>query len=119
MNAALAAAIVADLLLAASARRLRITRSGDTRVLLGETAAVTVTVRNPGRRPLRAAVRATWPPSAHAVPGRAALRVPGRRAGLSDQHAHPGPPRGQGVRPRSSSARSGRSGWPPGSAATP
>ncbi len=81
VNAALAAAIVADLLLAASVRRLRITRSGDTRVLLGETATVTVTVRNPGRRPLRAAVRATWPPSAHAVPGRAALGVPSRGQG--------------------------------------
>ncbi|HEY9242257.1 MAG TPA: DUF58 domain-containing protein [Streptosporangiaceae bacterium] len=76
VNLLLAAAIVADLLLAASARRLRITRSGDTRVLLGETATVTVTVRNPGRRPLRAMVRGAWPPSAHAVPGRARLRVP-------------------------------------------
>jgi len=81
VNLLLAAAIVADLVLAASARRLRITRSGDTRVLLGETATVTVTVRNPGRRPLRATVRAAWPPSAHAVPGRAALRVPGRGQG--------------------------------------
>ena len=76
VNGLLAAAIVADLMLAAGLRRLEITRSGDSRVLLGETATVTVTVRNPGRRPLRAAVRATWPPSAHAVPGRAALRVP-------------------------------------------
>jgi uncharacterized protein (DUF58 family) len=76
VNLLLAAAIVADLLLAAGLRRLRITRSGDTRVLLGETAAVTVTVRNPGRRPLRAVLRAAWPPSAHAVPSRAALRVP-------------------------------------------
>ncbi len=76
VNLLLAAAIVADLLLAAGLRRLRITRSGDTRVLLGETAAVTVTVHNPGRRPLRAVLRAAWPPSAHAVPSRAALRVP-------------------------------------------
>ena len=76
VNLLLAAAIVADLALAAGLRRLRITWSGDTRVLLGETAAVTVTVRNPGRRPLRATARAAWPPSAHAVPGRAALRVP-------------------------------------------
>jgi uncharacterized protein (DUF58 family) len=81
VNLLLAAAIVADLVLAASVRRLRITRSGDTRVLLGETATVTVTVRNPGRRPLRATARAAWPPSAHAVPGRAALRVPGRGQG--------------------------------------
>jgi uncharacterized protein (DUF58 family) len=81
VNLLLAAAVVADLVLAASVRRLRITRSGDTRVLLGETATVTVTVRNPGRRPLRATARAAWPPSAHAVPGRAALRVPGRGQG--------------------------------------
>ncbi len=76
VNLLLAAAIVADLLLAAGLRRLRITRSGDTRVLLGETAAVTITVRNTSRRPLRATARAAWPPSAHAVPSRAALRVP-------------------------------------------
>lgn len=76
VNLLLAAAVVADLLLAAGVQRLRITRSGDTQVLLGETATVTVTVRNPGRRPLRAVVRAAWPPSAHAVPGRAPLRVP-------------------------------------------
>jgi uncharacterized protein (DUF58 family) len=76
VNLLLAAAIVVDLLLAAGLGRLRITRSGDTRVLLSETAAVTVTVHNPGRRPLRAVLRAAWPPSAHAVPSRAALRVP-------------------------------------------
>jgi uncharacterized protein (DUF58 family) len=76
VNLLLAAAIVVDLLLAAGLRRLRITRSGDTQVLLGETATVTVAVRNTGRRPLRAVVRAAWPPSAHAVPSRAALRVP-------------------------------------------
>ena len=76
VNGLLAAAIVADLALAASVRRLRITRSGDTRVLLGETATVTVTVRNPGRRLLRAVLRDAWPPSAHAAPGRAPLRVP-------------------------------------------
>ncbi|HTT50592.1 MAG TPA: DUF58 domain-containing protein [Streptosporangiaceae bacterium] len=76
VNGLLAAAIVADLMLAASVRRLRITRSGDTRVLLGETATVTVTLRNPGRRPLRAVLRAAWPPSAHPTPGRAALHVP-------------------------------------------
>ncbi|MGP7999461.1 MAG: DUF58 domain-containing protein [Streptosporangiaceae bacterium] len=76
VNGLLATAIVADLMLAASVRRLQITRSGDTRVLLGETATVTVTVRNPGRRPLRAVLRAAWPPSAHATPGRATLRVP-------------------------------------------
>src|SRR5258708_39134265 len=73
VDALLLAGIVADLGLAASVRRLRLTRSGDTRVLLGESASVAVTVHNPGRRPLRARVRAAWPPSAHAEPGQAAL----------------------------------------------
>jgi uncharacterized protein (DUF58 family) len=75
-NAVLLAGIAADLMLAAGVRRLRITRSGDTRVLLGESARVAVTVHNPGPRPLRAQVRATWPPSARAEPGQAALTVP-------------------------------------------
>ena len=73
INVLLLAGILADLMLAASVRRLRITRSGDTRVLLGESASAAVTVHNPGRRPLRAQVRAAWPPSAHAEPGQAAL----------------------------------------------
>ncbi len=76
VNALLLAAILADLVLAASVRRLRITRSGDTRVLLGEPAPVTVTVHNPGPRPLRARVRAAWPPSARAEPAQVALTAP-------------------------------------------
>ena len=81
VNVLLLAAIGADLMLAASVRRLRITRSGDTRVLLGESASATVTVLNPGRRPLRARLRAAWPPSAHARPGQAALAAaPGGQA---------------------------------------
>ena len=73
VNAVLLAAIIADLVLAASVRRLGVTRSGDTRVLLGEAASVAVTVHNPGRRPLRAQLRAAWPPSARAEPGQGAL----------------------------------------------
>jgi uncharacterized protein (DUF58 family) len=76
INAVLLAAILADLVLAASVRRLRITRSGDTRVLLGESAPVAVTVHNQGRRPLRARVRAAWPPSAHAEPAQVVLTAP-------------------------------------------
>ena len=75
-NAVLLAGILADLMLAASVRRLRIARSGDTRVPLGESARVAVTVQNPGPRPLRARVRAAWPPSAHAEPGQAVLTAP-------------------------------------------
>ncbi|AXI77804.1 DUF58 domain-containing protein [Peterkaempfera bronchialis] len=61
--AALLAGIAADLLLAAPVRTLRLDRSGDTSVRLGETAAVTLTVTNTGRRRLRARLRDAWPPS--------------------------------------------------------
>jgi uncharacterized protein (DUF58 family) len=84
VDALLAAAIAADLLLAPSVRGLRVTRSGSTRALLGETATVTVTVHNPGRRPLRAAVRPLWPPSAQASPAQFTVRVPpGGQAGVT------------------------------------
>jgi uncharacterized protein (DUF58 family) len=73
----LVAAIAADVLLAAPVRPLRITRGGDTKVRLGETAPVTMTIENPGRRALRALVRDAWPPSAGASPRQAPLTVPG------------------------------------------
>jgi len=81
VNGLLLAAILADLALAASVRRLEVSRSGDTRVLLGEPATAEVTVRNPGPRPLRGTVRPAWQPSAHAGPGQFRLAVPaGARA---------------------------------------
>jgi uncharacterized protein (DUF58 family) len=76
---ALLAAIIADLLLAAPIRPLRLARSGDTTVRLGETATVTLTIANPGRRPLRALVRDAWPPSASAAPSRVRVAIPAGR----------------------------------------
>jgi uncharacterized protein (DUF58 family) len=76
VNGVLLAAVVADLVLAGSVRPLRMARSGDTRVLLGETASITLTVQNPGGRPLRAIVRDSWQPSAHARPGQLRLDIP-------------------------------------------
>ncbi|MFF7105206.1 DUF58 domain-containing protein [Streptomyces nigra] len=63
VNAPLAAACACDFALAAPVRRLRLTRSGDTSVRLGDTADVTLTVTNPSGRPLRARLRDAWPPS--------------------------------------------------------
>ncbi|CAL9437837.1 hypothetical protein SUDANB58_02186 [Streptomyces sp. enrichment culture] len=63
VNAPLALACACDYALAAPVRRLRLTRSGDTSVRLGDTADVTLTVANPSRRPLRAHLRDAWPPS--------------------------------------------------------
>jgi uncharacterized protein (DUF58 family) len=78
------AGILADLILAAAVRPLRMTRSGDTAVRLGETAAVTLVLENPGPRTLRAVVRDAWEPSARAVPARATVRIPrGGRASVT------------------------------------
>ncbi|MFD3457565.1 DUF58 domain-containing protein [Streptomyces sp. NPDC058691] len=55
--------ILCDLALAAPVRKLHFTRTGDTTVRLGETAEITLTVTNPGRRALRGAFRDAWPPS--------------------------------------------------------
>jgi len=78
------AAIVVDIVLAAPVRPLTVRRSGDTRILLGQPGTVTVTISNPGRRPLRGLVRDGWRPSAGARPGRAPLTVPaGGQASLA------------------------------------
>jgi uncharacterized protein (DUF58 family) len=74
---AIAAGIVADLLLAAPVRPLRLSRSGATSVRLGDTAQVMLTIANPGRRALRAMVRDAWPPSAGGEPRHLEVRIPG------------------------------------------
>jgi uncharacterized protein (DUF58 family) len=73
----LAVGVAVDLLLAAPVRALRLSRAGDTKVRLGETAAVTLTVVNPAGRTLRAVARDAWPPSAGAAPRFARFTVAG------------------------------------------
>ncbi|MEV0124180.1 DUF58 domain-containing protein [Streptomyces sp. NPDC050703] len=68
VNTPLALACACDVALAAPVRRLGLTRSGDTSVRLGETAAVDLTVTNPSGRPLRAVIRDAWPPSSQQPP---------------------------------------------------
>ncbi|MCX5378053.1 DUF58 domain-containing protein [Streptomyces sp. NBC_00091] len=63
VNGPLALACALDCALAAPVRTLRLTRSGDTAVRLGESADVHLTVTNPHARKLRARVRDAWPPS--------------------------------------------------------
>ena len=75
VNALLLAAITADVALAAPVRAIRLTRSGDNRVLLGERASVELGVENPSRRTLRAVVRDAWQPSAGAAPPHARITV--------------------------------------------
>ena len=76
VNGLLLAAIVADLVLAVPVRSLRVSRAGETKVLLGQSAPVLLTVANPGRRTLRADVRDAWAPSAGADPHHMRIRVP-------------------------------------------
>src|SRR5713226_1170687 len=68
VNALILAGIVGDLILAAGVRQLRMTRAGDTRLLLGQSGSVMLTVENTGARRLRAVVRDAWRPSAGAQP---------------------------------------------------
>ncbi|WP_431678873.1 DUF58 domain-containing protein [Kitasatospora sp. KL5] len=56
--------VAADLVLAAPVRTLQLARGGDTRVRLGDTAEIELTVTNTSPRPLRALVRDAWAPSA-------------------------------------------------------
>ncbi|PKK12611.1 DUF58 domain-containing protein [Thermomonospora sp. CIF 1] len=65
---ALLLGVLVDLALAGNVRRLRLHREGDANVRLGETARVTLTVENPGRRRVRGRLRDVWPPSASAAP---------------------------------------------------
>ncbi len=59
-------AVVVDLILAAGVRKLTLTRSGDTSILLGQQGMATLTIANPAKRPLRGVVRDAWQPSLQA-----------------------------------------------------
>jgi uncharacterized protein (DUF58 family) len=71
----IAAAIVADIALAGSARQLRMSRSGDTRIMLGHSGTTTLDIANPGRRQVRGLLRDAWQPSMRAS-GRATIVIP-------------------------------------------
>jgi uncharacterized protein (DUF58 family) len=76
VNVVLAVAVGSDLALAGPVGPLRFTRSGDTRIPLGENATVTLTVENPGPRRLRADIRDAWQPSAGARPHHLRVTLP-------------------------------------------
>jgi uncharacterized protein (DUF58 family) len=76
VNGLLLAGVLLDLALAGSVRGLLFSRTGDTRVRLGEPATVDLLVTNPGRRAVRGRVRDAWPPSAGALTQRHGLVVP-------------------------------------------
>ncbi len=81
VNAVILAGIAIDLGLAASIAGLRLSRSGDAKIHLGQSGTATLTVLNSGSRTLRGVIRDGWQPSAAARPVRARIDVePGLRA---------------------------------------
>ncbi len=75
--------VLVDLALAGSVRGLRLSRSGDSVVRLGETAEVTLRISNPSGRRVHGVVRDAWPPSAGVARTRAPLDLPpGERRAL-------------------------------------
>ena len=80
----LAVLVAVDMALAGSVRELRVVRSGDVAVRLGERARVTLAVSNPGSRRVRGMLRDAWPPSAGTVGATQALDLPpGERRAVS------------------------------------
>jgi uncharacterized protein (DUF58 family) len=75
VDGCIVAVILADVAMAASVRRLQLTRSGDTRLMLGQHGTTTLAVVNPGRRELRGMLRDSWQPSAGATE-RVRVRIP-------------------------------------------
>jgi uncharacterized protein (DUF58 family) len=61
-------AVAVDIALAASTRKLRFTRMGDSTARLGETVVAALVVENPGSRRFRGRIRDAWSPSARAEP---------------------------------------------------
>ena len=72
----LAIAVVVDMSLAASTRRLHFTRSGDTAARLGQPVAARLAIENAGSRRFRGQVRDAWPPSGRCEPRTHALNMP-------------------------------------------
>ena len=92
--AALAAAVAVDVALAASTRRLRCTRSGDTAARLGQPVDAVLMVENTGRRRFRGQIRDAWAPSARAEPRTHAVNIAaGQRVRLVTQSAAGSPRR--------------------------
>jgi len=78
-DAVLLALIAIDVMLAASPRRVAVTRSGDSKMRLGQAGTIMLSIENSGRRRLKAQVRDGWRPSACATPARSEVTLPAGR----------------------------------------
>jgi uncharacterized protein (DUF58 family) len=74
--AVLTVAVALDVTLAASTRRLRFSRSGDTAARLGQSVDAVLLVENVGRHLLRGRIRDAWAPSARAGPRMHVVNLP-------------------------------------------
>ena len=87
--AALAVAVVVDVLLAPRPSGVELTRSGGTSARLGETVGLAMGVHNPTGRRLRGSVRDAWPPSARAQPRHHHIDVRAHGSTLLETTLHP------------------------------
>lgn len=78
--ALLVLAVLADVALAASTRKLSLRRSGDTSARLGETIDAVLVIENDGSRRFRGVVRDAWPPSARAQPRTHPVNIAARQS---------------------------------------
>jgi len=74
---AVAVLLVIDIWLAASPRRVTVSRSASGQVRLGESVTSTLLVTNTGTRRARGLLRDAWPPSSGATPARHPVLLPG------------------------------------------
>ena len=100
VDAAILLAMLVDVALSAQLKNLQVARGGDRATRLGEPARVTVSVRNPGSRPLRGTLHDAWPPSAGALGNVHPVTSP-RRANSAPSRAPSSPPGGGSAGPRS------------------
>ncbi len=66
---------IADVFIAGSPRRVRLSREVPVRVRLGETVVTTLTIENTGARTIHGIVRDAWQPSAGSFPTRARISI--------------------------------------------
>ena len=89
-EAVLGVGIAMDLAQCGRPQDLEFTRDGDTTARLGTQAAVSMLVRNAGRRPLRGILRDAWTPSAgNGITATSTTTNPGRPGQLPTEPRHP------------------------------
>ncbi|MEZ0349807.1 DUF58 domain-containing protein [Mycobacterium sp. pR1184] len=86
---ALALAVVVDIALAASTRKLRYVRSPNCSVRLGQPVDMNLEIHNDGSRRFRGQIRDAWPPSARAEPRIHAVKIAAGQCQHVQTHLRP------------------------------